>query len=188
MAEAQALPFLHRWDASRYQRAYLLAGLSEDAVQLQVVDYLKGQGFDVRVIDAGGKHIRRALKGVLHNALMPFMRDMKARAAKVASILAHLPGAAEEGLPDLQMTLAPSGQAIHLEVKAPGHYDIAGKQVREPGRLKPEQRAALMKLHNRGAIVGAVWSIQDAIEIIGAERIEANRRHVNSLRAEGAAA
>jgi len=188
MQEAPSYPFLHRWDAKRYERSYLLAGPSEEAVQRQIVDHLLREGFDVRVIDAGGKHIRRALKSVLNQLLQPFIRDAKARAVAIGKVLARLPGSAEQGLPDLQMTLAPTGQSILLEVKAPGHYDIEGKQVREPGRLKPEQRDTMLRLHNRGAIVGAVWSIQDAIEVIGAERIEANRRHVMRLHREGQAA
>ena len=58
-----------------------------------------------------------------------------------------------------------------IEVKAPRWLGASKAKIgrividRHEGEATPEQLSILLEAHNKGAVVGVVWSVADAIEI-----------------------
>ena len=151
---------LFGWDTARYQRSYLMAGLSEDQVQTEILQELKRRGLVLTVTDAG----RRKTRGQIGRkaAAMGLGRD----AVRELSGVQGTDGL-EAGYSDLSGNLAPVGRGVFLEVKAPGRFGPSGECLDRPGMPSPEQIDFLREKGRTGCIVGVVWSFQDALRILG---------------------
>ena len=158
MVQPLPYPFPHTWDTGRYARAFLMGGLKEDEVQAEIISQVGALGLELWHTDAGGKRARgkvqRLLRGAGH-------ADLAKEAAKVKGASCLPPG-----FSDLHGALAPYGRAVYLEVKRPGLFDQVGKCLRKPETPTEEQLAFLLMMHQRGAVVGVVWSASDAIAIL----------------------
>ena len=172
--------YLHKWDSSHYKRAYLWGGPLEASVQADIVDALRTSRIDVEVVDSGSKGLRGKLSRVLaglHLALPVVQQIMNA--------IRSTGGAADAGRADLSGCLAPDGKAFYIEVKMPAKLDpTTGKVLRSAGRPAPEQLDFLDKRAMEGAIVGVAWSIDDAFEILGSDRVLAHQRAVRNAPVE----
>jgi len=166
-------PFPCTWDSSRYARAFLLAGQSEDEVQADTITTLGQLGLELWHTDAGGKRARGKVQRLLRGA---GQAELAKEAAKVKGA-SCLPA----GFTDLHGVLAPYGRAVYLEMKRPGMFDQRMKCLRKPEMPTPEQLKFMLEMHQRGAVVGVCWSPSDAIAIL-LKFLGAHRGHLQSLK------
>jgi len=154
-------PYLWRWDASRYKRAYLLGGPDEASVQQDIrraLGYLHVEAF---VVDAGAAGIRGKVWGALKRLHIPD------GACKIIMAAIENVAPAPPGWPDLCGCLAPSGRAFYIEVKAPARLDpTTGNVARSAGTPSKEQLQFLDRMAARGALVGVAWGVEDALAIL----------------------
>ena len=164
-------PYLHVFDASRYPRAFLFGKVPESQVQADVLAATALMGLHLEVVDAGFAAIRGKFYGAM---LRAGIKEPMARA-----VLKGLTGisAADPGRSDLSGSMAPDGRAVYLEMKAPAWINPkTGGTVRPAGVPSPEQLAFLDARAREGCIVGVCWSVGDALDILGVERLKAHRR------------
>ncbi len=164
-------PFLHRWDASRYPKNYLLLGFTEDQVQDAILAELEFWQIDAIAIDAGMKRARgRMLAGARREGL------------DVSNVVNFRSGGLPAGWPDLHGTLAPDGVSIYIEVKAPAQIDPDNSRIiREAGRPTGEQLDFLVSKYERGAIVMVAWSVDDVMTELG-DRVHRNKATIEARR------
>ncbi len=151
-------PFPHQFDPLRYARAYLLAGQDEAKVQEDTLQGLARVGVMAWSSDAGAKAARGMALATMKRLGLPERVSREVAAALVGSL--------EEGFSDISGILAPGGRGLYLEVKRPAMLDLTGKVLRPAGRPEPEQLAFLDAMHRRGAVVGVVWGLSDALDIL----------------------
>lgn len=70
------------------------------------------------------------------------------------------------GSPDLHGLLVPLGRSVYLEMKKPAQLGLRWKWIGKPGEPSPEQLTFLLAKHRTGCIVGIVWSLQNALDIL----------------------
>lgn len=161
--------YLHKFDRARYLRAWLLAGVPESEVQAEIIQELKGRyGLELVATDAGRKKTRGQVAAAGRRA------GLTASQVGIVSSAKGTDGM-PAGYPDLIGTLAPRGWSVFLEVKKPGQFIPNGAMLVSPGKPSSEQLAYLDARELDGAIVGVVWSLQDAIAAIGLDRLEGHR-------------
>jgi hypothetical protein len=172
MLETQDRPYLCKWDKTRYKRALLLGGPSEDEIQTGIVEALNISRVDVEIVDSGSNKLRLAFSRVLHSVgLSPEL------VSRILGLIRNVAPSSEPGRTDLSGVLAPNGRGFFIEVKAPAKLDpTTGNVLRSAGKPKPEQLAYMDKKHAQGAIVGVAWSIDDAFEIIGSSNLLAHQQ------------
>jgi hypothetical protein len=164
-------PYLHTFDAARYPRAFLFGQVSEAQVQADILSAASLMGLHLEVVDAGFAAIRGKFYGAMLRA------GIKEPMARL--VLKGLTGisAADPGRSDLSGSMAPDGRAVFLEVKAPAWVNPkTGGTVRAAGSPSPEQLAFLDARAREGCIVGVCWSVGDALDALGTERLKAHRR------------
>jgi hypothetical protein len=140
-----------------FTRHYLMSRVTEQQVQTTIIELLLAYKVDVAAIDAGGKRARGRLMGAARNAGVDLRGVQGVKTG----------GAIPAGFADLEATLAPNGQALYIEVKAPPWIDARGNLVRPAGKPSDEQLAFLMEKHRRGAVVMVAWSSLDVLEHLG---------------------
>jgi len=146
------------FERDRYSPIYLSRQVTEEHVQLAIIQTLELYRVDVIAIDAG---MRRARGRVLSSA-------KRFGVSAGAALAAFKAGGLPAGFPDLHATLAPDGVSFYCEVKAPAWIDPATKKIiREAGRPSSEQLDYLDSKQQRGAIVCVAWSVDDVIRILG---------------------
>jgi len=152
------LAFPHQWNRAAQSRSVLSLGPDEAVTQDAILILLRSKRIEAEAIDAGGKKIRGVVAAVL--------RSMKVPQATIAIVQARMKGAAPTSWPDITGIL-PGGRALFIEVKAPERVDLlTGRQLRAPGKAEPEQLVMLDRLHQRGALVGVCWSMEDARRLL----------------------
>ena len=151
----------YRWqfDPSRYSDAYLLAHVSEDAVQSAIMDLFAAKRIAAAVVDAGGKKIRGG-----------FIRAAKAAGMRNAgALVSQGRGAADAGLSDIVGCL-PGGRALFCEVKAPqwGRIGRGGKLrvLRSAGEPTDDQLGFMDRMAEAGALVMVAWSVDDVADAL----------------------
>jgi len=127
-------------------------------VQADTVQQLAALGLTLWHTDAGGKRARGQVQRLLRRG---GHSDLAQQAAAVRGA-SCLPA----GFSDLHGVLAPWGRAVYLEVKRPGLFDQVGKCLRKPEYPRQDQLDFLMDMHRTGAVVGVVWSANDAITLL----------------------
>ncbi len=163
-------PYLWEFDASRYPRAFLFGQVSEEKVQDLIRTSLPLLGVTPQWVDSGGAAMRGKAWSAVMRLLAGFGLRGPAAESKARAFLKEIGGvsAADVGRSDLSGVLAPAGRAWFLEVKQPAWLNPkTGGIVRSAGKPTPEQLAFLDARHREGAIVGVVWSLQDAIDVLG---------------------
>lgn len=154
-------PYLWRWDADRYKRAYLFGGVDEATVQANIRSALGYMHIEAGVVDSGFSAVRGRVFGAL--------KKLRVSEIVVAAIMAAMKdvSAAPVGWSDLNGCLAPSGRAFYIEVKAPAKLDpIKGTIITRAGVPTKDQLFFLDRMHSRGALVGVAWSVEDALAIL----------------------
>lgn len=134
-----------------------MAGVTEARVQADILELLKSYNVDAVPIDAGGRRQRGRI-----------IAAAKAAGAEIPGGLklgAEIPA----GFPDLEATLAPTGRALYIEVKAPMWIDEKKKAVRFEGKASSAQLDFLREKARRGALVMIAWSVQDVEQYLAGE-------------------
>ena len=158
--------YLWQFNPARYKRAFLMGKVTEKHVVKDIRDGMTRFGLNLDFVDAGSAGIRGLLMGALCQAGID---DKQARA--VLSNLKNVP-AASVGHSDLVGVLAPDGRGIYIEVKRPAWLDpVTMAVMQRPGVPSQVQLEFLDEKALHGAIVGVAWSFDDAMEIIGKERL-----------------
>jgi hypothetical protein len=168
--------YLWKFDPARYSRAYLWGQVTEKSVVRDIVSYLSGFRIKADVVDSGGAGMRGQIYSAVRRAEI---EERRARA-----VINHLPdmALAPVGFSDLSGVLAPDGRAFYIEVKAPAWKCAkTDKFLRRAGAPSPVQLAFLDYKAGLGAIVGVAWSMRDAMEIIGLDRLEKHKRNVKFI-------
>ena len=152
-----------QWTPNLYSDHYLLSEISEEKVQEWVLDFLAAEHIKAFPADAGAK----AVRGHVY-------RQLKAACVRNAGVVvAGGRGAAYAGVTDIAGTM-PGGRSLYIEVKAPAWYRLNNKnelRVKRAAGLPTEDQLAFMDtMHEQGALVGVVWSPQDAADLIGGAR------------------
>jgi hypothetical protein len=158
-------PFPWKFRAEACTRAYLQSQVTEEQVQRDIIQLLELYEFDVAAIDAGGKRARGRMMGAARAAGVELAGVQNVKTG----------GAIPPGFADLEATIAPDGQALYIEVKAPAWIDGRGKILRNAGLATPEQLNFLCSKWTRGAIVMVAWSSGEVIDYMGA-RLGENQR------------
>ena len=145
-------PFPWRFERSRYPDLYLMSRVSEGRVQTDIVDFLQLYKIDATLIDAGGRRQRGRMMGAA-----------RARGIDLAGVQNVKTGSAiPAGFADIEATLAPTGRALYIEVKAPAWiYPGTKKILRSAGRPTNDQLEFLLAKFERGALVMVAWSAAD---------------------------
>lgn len=144
-------PFPWKFERERYTDHYLMGHVTEAQVQKGILGVLATYKVDAVAIDAGGKRQRGRMMGAAAKAGVDL--------SKISNVKTWY--SIPAGFSDLEATLAPSGVALYIEVKAPAWIDGKGKIVRRAGVASPDQLAFLMSKHRRGAVVFVAWSWSD---------------------------
>jgi hypothetical protein len=166
------MPRAYRWqfDESRYKRALLFGRVSEAKVQTDIILALARFNVQAQVVDAGGA----ALRGCFFQAMLRAGLDEKT--ARHVLTLVNKVSTAQVGHSDLSGILAPTGQAFFLEVKQPSWLNPStGGIIRRAAIPSPEQLNFLDFNAQCGAICGVCWSLEDAIETLGLDNLNAHR-------------
>jgi hypothetical protein len=157
-------PFPWQFDRFRYSSLYLMQQVTEAMVQKDILDLLHVFNVDAVAIDAGGRRQRGRMMGAAKKAGVDLSTIQNSK--NWYSIPA--------GFSDVEATLAPSGRAFYIEVKAPAWVDGRQRIIRPAGRPTQEQLDFLFSKHLRGACVMIAWSSKDVQEFLGAQ-LEMNR-------------
>jgi hypothetical protein len=168
---ADAYPFPWRFEGYRYPDLYLLSQVDEARVQADIVEMLHAYHVDAVPIDAGGRRQRGRMMAAARSAGIALggIQNVKTGAAIPA------------GFADLEATLAPTGRALYIEVKAPAWLDAQKKIIRRAGQPSPEQIEFLLAKHHRGALCMVAWSSADVEQYLGAH-LQANWQEMQSQR------
>jgi hypothetical protein len=158
-------PFPWHFRPSNYSDLYLMSCVPESQVQRDILQLLKTYRIDAIPVDAGGRRARGRV------AAMASSLGLQAGILAAARTGGEIPG----GFSDLEATLAPSGRALYIEVKAPAWCDQGRRFLRSAGAPSKEQLEFLLAKHKRGAVVLVAWSAQDVKEYLGPLLVE-NRK------------
>ena len=154
-------PYLHKWDPSRYRRAYLFGDVPESKVQDDIRRALGLFRIEAAVIDAGFAAIRGKIYGAL--------KRLRVSDAVIQAVMAALKdiSSAPVGWSDLSGTLSPVGRSFYIECKSPARLDPQrGTIITPAGKPTEDQLKFLDRMHSRGALVGVAWGVDDALEIL----------------------
>ena len=163
--EPEPYPFPSIFRPSNYSDLYLMSCVPESQVQHDIISLLKTYRIDAVPIDAGGRRSRGVMMGAA-----------KAAGISIGKLANFKTGRAiPSGFADLEATLAPSGRALYIEVKAPAWCDQGKRFLRTAGAASPEQLDFLLEKHKRGAVVLVAWSANDVVEFLGPLLVE-NRK------------
>jgi hypothetical protein len=132
--------------------------VTENQVQESILEFLAVYKIDAMPIDAGGRRQRGRMMGAARAAGVDLAGVQNVKTGR------GIP----KGFADLEATLAPSGRALYIEVKAPAWIDGDGKIIRSAGTLSDEQVDFLLLKHRRGAVVLVAWSAEDVRVWLGA--------------------
>jgi hypothetical protein len=165
-------PFLWQFDRSRHKDLYLMSQVREEQVQQSIIDFLGRYQVDAAPIDAGGRRIRGRMIATAESY------GLELGAVANVKVGRGIPA----GFADLEATLAPSGRALYIEVKAPAWLDREGKEIRAAGKPSAEQLEFLFEKHRRGALVLVAWSWAEVLYCVGETLLAANRRALEAKR------
>lgn len=160
-ATPNTFPFPHQWDRVRYAVAWLCTRPSEASVQAQILGWLARAGVRAFPSDAGARPLRGRAIGALRRAGVDGEAATRALKGRTGTA---------EGVSDLIGTL-PGGRSLYLEVKQPAWLEWlshrgTARQLRGAGLPTPEQLRFLLEMHDQQALVGVVWSVEDAQAIL----------------------
>jgi hypothetical protein len=164
---SQAFPFPSQFEASAYDAFYLMSQMTEARVQEDILELLGLYKVDAVAIDAGGRRQRGRMMGAAKKAGIDITRISNVKTWY------SIPA----GFSDLEATLAPSGRALYIEVKAPAWLDVQKKVIRAAGKPTEDQLEFLLSKHRRGACVLVAWSASDVLSYLK-DRLLENRRAV----------
>ena len=134
-----------------------MSQVSEDRVKADVLELLRSYDVDVVPIDAGGRRMRgRAIAAA------------KASGADISRGV-RTGGEIPSGFADLEATLAPTGRALYIELKAPMWIDDQKRTIRFEGKASNAQLDFLREKARRGALVMVAWSSSDVEQYLGGE-------------------
>jgi hypothetical protein len=161
----RSFPFPWQFRRENYTELYLLSDVREGAVQADILQLLKNYRVDPVPVDAGGRRARGVLMGVAKKAGMNI--------GTLAGVKTG--GAITKGFADIEATLAPSGRALYIEVKAPAYYSTSMRLLRGAGAPSDEQLEFLLEKYKRGAVVMVAWSAAEVLVFLRPLLLE-NRR------------
>jgi hypothetical protein len=145
-------PFPWQFDRALYPDLYLMSRVSEGRVQTDIVDFLQLYKIDAVPIDAGGRRQRGRMMGAARAAGVDLAGVQNVKTGR----------AIPAGFADIEATLAPTGRALYIEVKAPAWiYPGTKKLLRSAGRPTNDQLEFLLSKYERGALVMVAWSAAD---------------------------
>lgn len=160
-----AYPFPWRFYPSRYSEFYLMSQLTEAKVQASILSLLHQFQVDAVAIDAGGRRQRGRIVAAAH------ARGIQLQGLENIKTGGGVPA----GFSDIEATLAPSGRALFIEVKAPMWLGADHRAITQAGRPSKEQLDFLLEKHRRGAIALVAWSVDD-VELFLGDRLKENLR------------
>jgi hypothetical protein len=158
-------PFPWQFKPKNYSDLYLMSCVPESQVQRDIVQLLKTYRIDAVEVDAGGRRARGRVAAMASSLGLETGRLAAARTG----------GEIPRGFSDLEATLAPSGRALYIEVKAPAWCDQGRRFLRSAGAPTEEQLEFLLAKHKRGAVVLVAWSAEDVRGFLG-PLLVANRK------------
>lgn len=135
---------------------YQMSQVTEAQVQDGILKLLALYNVDGVPIDAGGRRQRGRMIGAAAAAgvALAGIQNVKTGSAIPA------------GFADIEATLAPTGVALYIEVKAPRWLDRNGRRLRAPGNVSQAQLEFLLSKYRRGAVVMVAWSVAEVEEYL----------------------
>lgn len=136
-----------------------MSQVTEARVQEDILELLKSYNVDAVAIDAGGRRQRGRMMGAAKKAGIDL--------AGISNVKTWY--SIPAGFADLEATLAPTGRALYIEVKAPMWIDERKRTIRFEGKASNAQLDFLREKARRGALVMIAWSVQDVETYLAGE-------------------